>query len=109
MRPLAADERPTKRSRAIGGQVAIRSIGKMSACSRSKSGVILVKFSDQPRADSTCRVVFILVSLNALGANSMNHTLKASTDLAISAFHLSGLLRLTANQPLFFVSSQAKV
>ena len=43
------------------------------------------------------------VSRNAFGANTMNHSLNRSTDWAMSAFHLSGLARLTGNWPLFSI------
>src|SRR5579863_8648239 len=85
----------------MGGQVDIRKTCKTEGCSRKTAPLILFRLFVQPNAASTWRVVAMRVSRKALGATAMNHSLKQSTDLAMSAFHRSGLSRLAANRPLF--------
>ena len=67
--------RPTNRSRAKGGQVAIRSIGSTPGFAASVSGLMSVRFAVVLRASSTCFVVRTRASRNVTGANCMNQLL----------------------------------
>ena len=90
---------PMSRSTASGGQVDMRNVERISGCLRMVTECILVKFSVERSVALTSLVVRIRVVLKAFGANLMNQRLYISTDLAISAFHCSGLSELTATLP----------
>ncbi len=92
-----APERPTRRSRAIGGQVAMRRICSTPGRARRRSGVRSERLLVQRRAASTSRIASDRFSRNVLGANFRNQSLKRSIDLAMSDCHRSRLSRLTAN------------
>ena len=91
---LDACASPAKRSRAIGGHIAIRIIGRISGCCINMRGVILRRKSVCSIARMTVPAVRSRVARNACGANSTNQRLNISTDFAVSSFHESMRSRL---------------
>ena len=61
------------RSRASGGHVDMRSVGRMPGLALITSGVMVVRSLVSVRPCSTLSMVFLRVSRYALGANFMNH------------------------------------
>jgi len=91
---LPTPARPTTRSLARGGQVAILSTGKTPGWVFRISRPTLVKHLVQTMAWQTSVVTLERCSWNANGAFSKNHRLNASTDRAMSFFQRYGLSRL---------------
>lgn len=66
---------PMSRSRAIGGQVAIRRAGRIAGCALNTSGVSVVIAFVQSNMRRIACVALPLSSRNATGANFMNQSL----------------------------------
>ena len=88
-------DNPINRSRAIGGAVDIRKMGRISGRLANEAGEISNKSRVCSNASSTAAVVRDRVSIKVGGAYWKNHWLYKSTDWAISTFHKSILSRLT--------------
>ena len=73
----------------------MRKTGRTPGSERSNKGLTFVRFEVLLSVFSTSAVVLTRVSLNAVGANVINHSLYISTDRAMSDFHASGLARFT--------------
>ena len=65
--------RPMRRSRASGGQVDMRSVGRIPGLAFITSGVIVERSFVSKSPCSTLLMVFLRVSRYAFGANFMNH------------------------------------
>jgi hypothetical protein len=92
---LVESASPMRRSRASGGQVDMRNVGRMPGWALITSGPMAVKSFVSLRPCSTLSIVLLRVSLYAFGANFINHLLNWSTEARVSAFHKCGLSALT--------------
>ena len=96
---------PIKRSRAIGGHVDIRRMGRIWGCSCKKSARRRVRLLVSRSADSTFWVAFARLLRNALGAKLINQSLYMSTERTMSAFQKSGLSLFTIGTACPFYSA----
>ena len=88
---FATPASPTRRSRASGGSVAIRSTCITAGFCRRTSGVTLARSPVIAKACDTYSVALCLSLTNVFGAFAKYHALKSSTERRLSSPHLSGL------------------
>ena len=98
---LETPARPISRSLANGGHVDILNADNTEGFFLSGSTPTLVRFRVTTSISSTSFVVRSRVCLNAAGAERMNQSLYMSIEAAMSCFHCSGLLLLTAIASFF--------